>query len=178
MPVSPAEILQLSRELQAMDGSEVLQRCVISRAYYATLHATDLTFPRTEGSVRIDGESSHAEIISRAVVFGKSVKLGRTSAALVAQALPRLRKFRNHADYRLHEPLSAREYADVVVRAERVLQLCEDVVQKRAKAEAQIALSGPLSGYKDDVNASPPEVNPPQTPEQTAIPRPSLKRIK
>jgi len=177
MPVTPAELLQLSKELQAMNGPEAMQRCVVSRAYYATLHATDLTFPRTDQSVRIDGESSHAEIIGRAVVFGKSLKPGRSSAALIAHALPRLRKFRNAADYRLHEPLSARDYADVVVRAERVLQLCEDVLQKRAQAEEQIVLPSASPEQHDDKSGAP-EVSLAPTTEQASAPRPPLKRIK
>lgn len=132
MPSSPAELLQLSKELFALKKDETWQRCVVSRAYYSTLHATDATFPRTERSVRIDGESSHAEIIGRAVVYGKSLQPGRSNANQIAQALPRLRRFRNLADYRLEEALSEREYSDVLLRAERVLNLCADVERLRS----------------------------------------------
>jgi hypothetical protein len=174
MPSSPPELLQLSKDLAALGGSETWQRCVVSRAYYASLHATNATFPKTAKDVRIDGESSHAEIIGRAVVYGKSLKPGRSYASQIAQALPRLRRLRNFADYDLDETLSPREYQEVLLRAERIMQQCVDV--ERLRAESEGAKETPPLPFSADGSSS--------TVDQTVIVagpkpfKPTLVRVK
>ncbi|WGT64436.1 hypothetical protein [Variovorax paradoxus] len=177
--------MQLSKDLVALGGNETWQRCVISRAYYASLHATNETFPRNVGDVRPDHESSHAEIINRAVRYGKSFDPGRTDASQIAQALPRLRKLRNFADYDLDEALSAKEYEDGLRRAEKILNHCSEVVRLRAAARPAgdtansdgPAVTVPATGTSDSLAPLPPLEN--QTPEESVPPpRPTLKRVK
>lgn len=167
MPVQPFDLLQLSKQLMTLNAGqdECVKRCVVSRAYYAALHAVDLTFAKAEISARVDGESSHAEIIGRAVARGNQVAVGRTSARTIANMMPRLRRFRNAADYRISENIDEREYLDVVARAQKVLDLCNDF---SAANNAQ-ATSSVVNSEADD----------PLSPAAgVGVARPSLKRIK
>jgi hypothetical protein len=167
MSVQPVDLLELSKQLMTLESgqNECVRRCVVSRAYYAALHAVDLTFPQAAGGARIDGESSHAQIIGRAVARGNQVAAGRTSARMIANMMPRLRRFRNAADYRISENIDNREYLDVVARAQKVLELCNDFcAANTAHASSSVVNS---------------EANKPQSDlTETAAPRPSLKRIK
>ena len=170
MPARPADLLQLSKDLAALGGSEVWQRCVVSRAYDACLHATDETFPDAGGPKRIDGESSHAHIIGKAVAYGRGLKPGRSSANSIAQMMPKLRRFRNAADYDIDEVLAPREFSDVVARAERLLALCADVERLREKArDESVAADHPAHAF----TASPSCAS-----RDGLAPKPSLKRIK
>ena len=154
MPTRPAEILELAKTFSEMGGGEALQRCIVSRAYYACLHAVDETFPVSNDQGRIDGESSHAFIINRATAYGKSLSLypGRTPAASIGQMMTKLRRFRNAADYDIGDALSGREYADVIKRAEHVISLCQDVERLRLSA-SQNAVEK-ISDVVDSVNDS------------------------
>lgn len=130
MTTSTLEILALAKTLQKnADGSEVALRCAVSRAYYAALHTADNIIPgRVAGEVR--QESSHECIIGRAQVYGKGVNPGRGAAQTIAKLLPKIKRARVRADYRLHEDVSASDCADVIVTAEMVIDECGVVNQK------------------------------------------------
>ena len=132
MPTSPPELLALALQLNVAD--ETSRRCAVSRAYYATLHAVDQTFERQPGAARQDGESSHAEIIGRAIAYGNGLNPGRTSAQTIAQVMPRLRRLRNRADYKIADAFDQFDSDGMLARAAKVLEACADVVAKRASA--------------------------------------------
>ncbi len=126
MSVQPIDLLQLSKQLMTLNSGkdESVKRCVVSRAYYAALHAVDLTFPKK--IPRMNGESSHAEIIGRAVARGNQIAAGRMSAKTIANMMAKLRRFRNFADYNISEEIDDGDYIDIVARAEKVLKLCDE----------------------------------------------------
>ena len=138
MPCKPRELLALAKSLQASKGSEAVERCAVSRAYYAALHEVDATFIQ-RAEFRVDGESSHREIISRATVYGNSLSPGRTEAGQVAQMMTRLRRARNKADYELDKAFPAKDAAEILTRAELVLNLCDTVSTKINAVDAQQA---------------------------------------
>jgi hypothetical protein len=134
MSTSPSDLLSLAVRLKLGPDDEATRRCIVSRAYYASLHAVDQTFAQQPGAGRRDGESSHAEIISRATTYGNGLNPGRSEARNIAQVLPGLRRLRNRADYRVEEGFSESDCHGVMQRAALVLELCEAVAAKRAAA--------------------------------------------
>ena len=138
MPCKPLDLLSLAKTLGASQGGEAAERCAASRAYYAALHEVDATFfDRPE--FKRDGESSHREIISRAVVYGKSIKPGRTDAAQIAQLMNRMRRSRNKADYAIEELFTTTESTEILSRAELVINLCQSVSSKLTVAVKKLA---------------------------------------
>jgi uncharacterized protein (UPF0332 family) len=133
MPITLHEIMELAERLHAMEQSEVVSRSAVSRAYYAALHATKGTFPARQ---RVDGESSHAEIIGRAKAYGNSIEPGRSEANRIAMWMPRLRSGRNLADYDLEMDLSPKDAAGHLERARLILGMCDDIVRKRSDPQA------------------------------------------
>ena len=84
--------------------------------------------------------------------------------------MPKLRRFRNAADYDIDEVLAPREFSDVVARAERLLALCADVERLREKArDESVAADHPAHAF----TASPSCAS-----RDGLAPKPSLKRIK
>ncbi len=134
MPTTLYEVMQLAERLHAMEQTEVNSRSAVSRAYYAALHATKGTFPPRQ---RVDGESSHAEIIGRAKAYGNTVQPGRSEANRIALWMPRLRSARNLADYDLDKGLSVNDAAGHLERARLILSICEEIVRKRSDPKAQ-----------------------------------------
>lgn len=133
MPSSPRDLLVLAKTLQLSRSNEASLRAAISRAYYAALHETESTFaPRS----RIGAESSHAEIIGRAVAYGNGPNPGRTDANNIAMLLPKLRRTRNKADYELVKTVLPEESEYVIGRAELIVQWCESIRTKQAGAAA------------------------------------------
>lgn len=169
MAIEPTDILRLSKQLHSLnqDAEESWKRCIVSRAYYAALHAVERTFDQ---GARIAGESSHAEVIGRAVAYGNQVVPGRGYARTIAQMLPKLRRLRNRADYHLNDSIDESEYSDVIVRAEKVLSLCENVETARCSSAVQ---SLQVKGASSLLEAVSPQVSQP-----SSRPRPSLKRVK
>lgn len=165
MSVRPIDLIRLSQQLSTSTelGDECLRRCVVSRAYYAALHAVDTTFTKRDPSARVNGESSHAEIIGRAVARGNQVAPGRGNARTIANMVSRLRRFRNAADYRIEDAFDEREYSDVVVRAQKVLDLCAEFNSANIAAESS----------KPEQAAPVPAAIP-----EYGGPRPALKRVK
>ncbi len=135
MPTSPSELLGLAVQLHLAGTDEATRRCVVSRAYYASLHAVDQAFTRVPGATRQNGESSHAEIIGRVTAYGNGLNPGRSEARTIAQVIPGLRRLRNRADYRVEEAFTADDCRGVIERAGRVLALCQDVINKRSTAQ-------------------------------------------
>ena len=130
MSCGPSDLFSLATRLVENDQAcEAQLRCSISRAYYAALHSVNTLFPKQSTDVRMDGESSHAEIIGRVKRYSAGANPGRTSAAFIAKQLPRLRRERNMADYHLESELSCDEALGVIERVKAVLNHCNDVVR-------------------------------------------------
>jgi len=127
MPVSPPDFLKLATRLNTSECDEITRRCVVSRAYYAALHAVDHTFGAREQELSNDGESSHARIIGRARAYANTLNPGRTSAAHIAKLMPKLRRVRNKADYELADEMPQEICTEVSARAQRVLDLCSEI---------------------------------------------------
>lgn len=132
MSCGPHDLFSLATSLAADESaSEAQLRCAVSRGYYSVLHSADMLFPKTEKDVRIDGESSHAEIIGRVVRYSNGINPGRASASFIAKLLPRLRRSRNQADYHLNGSITRPEVAETLERVRAVLEKCDDVARKR-----------------------------------------------
>jgi hypothetical protein len=132
MSASPHDLLQLSTRLLTADCDEVTRRCVVSRAYYAALHAVQCTFEERLQESSGDHESTHARVIGRAVAYANQQRPGRMYAAEIAKIMPRLRRTRNIADYHLDVSFESPLCSDVTAKAQRVLALCGDVERLRA----------------------------------------------
>lgn len=102
-------------------------RSAISRAYYAALHSVAITFPKRDGQYRKDGESSHAEIIGRSEVFAANPGQGRSDALFISKLMPRLRRTRNEADYRLDMEVGRKEVSETIEATRAVMQRCQRV---------------------------------------------------
>lgn len=134
MPCSSYDLLALAKKIKSFNlDDEAANRCITSRAYYAALHAVEKTFDERAAEFRVDGESSHREIIGRATAYGAQLLPGRTNAAQIAKIVTRLRRERNKADYDIDEPYLVQSSDDVLVRSEQVLILCEEVAAKRVE---------------------------------------------
>jgi uncharacterized protein (UPF0332 family) len=136
MSCTPRDLFTLAERLASLEAcDEVQYRCVISRAYYAALHTTAQVFPRAHTDLRADGESSHAEIIRHAQVYGVGANPGRESATKIAKALHKLRRFRNTADYELGISITQQETLDTLERVKHILDLCQHVEDRRGGCE-------------------------------------------
>lgn len=137
MPCSPLEILTVAKHLQAQSGDEATRRSIASRAYYAALHQTKDTFSPVQTSA-LAHESSHEKIIARAFIYGNSreLKPGRSSAAMIAKTLNKLRRKRNEADYQLDDAFGEGTEIDCLARAEAVMALCAEVAGKMSAVSA------------------------------------------
>ena len=82
MSCTPTDILVVAEQLIGGEKeSEAESRSAISRGYYAALHSVDKTLQKPENHVRNEGESSHADIIGRAVACGNGQEPGKMYAA-------------------------------------------------------------------------------------------------
>jgi len=131
MPCSSLDIFALAKHLHETGIGEANSRSVVSRAYYAALHEVAATFEERAVEFKVDGESSHREIIARASVYGSSLQPGRTSAASIAKTMTRLRRTRNEADYRLGNEFAHDLDKDCLARAQSIFTLCADVMARR-----------------------------------------------
>lgn len=134
MSVSPPDFLALATRLNTQGCDEITRRCVVSRAYYAALHAVANTFDARPQEVGEQGESSHARVIGRARTYANTLNPGRTNAAQIAKLMPKLRRTRNRADYELDDEFSAQDCDDVALRAATILALCDEVARVRGAA--------------------------------------------
>lgn len=138
MPCKPLELLEVAKHLaQLKIGGEASHRGATSRAYYAALHCVKQTFPERAEEYQVAGESSHAEIISRAVAVSRQNVPGRGPAATIAHMMPKLRRMRNQADYDLGEVYDQSACTEVLLRATKVVDLCADVERLRMNAKGQ-----------------------------------------
>lgn len=134
-----SDILRLAASLRDMKPEEeVITRSAISRAYYSALHCVDVTFPHETGVYRASGVSSHEDVILRALTYSRDIgNPGNRYAAMVAKEMPKLRRFRNFADYELEETIESAEAGNIVRRVEKVIECCADVQRLRASMAAQ-----------------------------------------
>lgn len=136
MSCKPHDLYKLASAIvESTNPSEVELRCAVSRAYYAVFHSVVDAFPKREKQFRLDGESSHAEVIGRVAAFGASLEAGRTDAAVIAKLLPQLRRQRNNADYRFELDFEKPEVQNFVRKAKFVIEKCAAVksAQKSSK---------------------------------------------
>jgi uncharacterized protein (UPF0332 family) len=131
MPISSLDLLALAKLLQTSGANEVALRCSVSRAYYSALHCVAEVFEPREPSDQRERESSHVEIIARAEVYAKGPNPARSCASEIAKMWPKFKRLRVRADYRLDQEVPASESAESILRCERVMALCGEVMQKR-----------------------------------------------
>lgn len=132
MSCSSPDLLSLAEIIAGSPTcDEVSSRCAISRAYYSALHLVDATFPRTDGNIRQEGESSHAVIIREAKLYGERADAGRWEASQVAKTMAGLRRERNRADYKLNQDISRDDALDVIERVKEVVAHCSHVEERR-----------------------------------------------
>lgn len=142
MSCTPTDILSIAEQLISDETeNEAQSRSAISRGYYAALHSVDQTFEKPKNHVRIDGESSHADIIGRAIAYGNNQKPGKMYAAQIAKLMPRLRRTRNEADYQLAIKLDRQDAIDTLKRVRSVIANCEDVIRMRLEVNSRVATS-------------------------------------
>ncbi len=137
MSTSPHDLLKLAENLRQQEANESALRCAVSRAYYAALHQVQRVFEQRSQNARINGESSHAEIIGRATAYGNTLSPGRENARTIATYLTRMRHVRNQADYDLDGNFLILECDRVIERSRSVLSLCNEVIEKRQKAQSK-----------------------------------------
>jgi uncharacterized protein (UPF0332 family) len=138
MSCKPLDLLGLAKQLAALpnEASDVGTRCVISRAYYASLHEIDASFEKLDSTELQDG-SSHQKIIDRAARHGKNLGLGQLEAGQIAKFATKLRRERNAADYELGLDITPSKASEVLISAERIFSLCAEVRNKRAKQQSE-----------------------------------------
>jgi uncharacterized protein (UPF0332 family) len=143
MSVTPSEILATATILMSpFSGEEISPEANLrgsaSRAYYAALHAADLSLPDDLAPTADDrkSKSSHQAIIDSVVLWSKAIRPGRTEAISVARNLALLRRVRKQADYVIGTNFSLQEAADALKTARMIIQSAE-----RAGRQAIEALS-------------------------------------
>lgn len=133
MSVCPEDILATARKLASGTPSESDIRSCASRAYYAALHATNQAIPDSYAEKTADVENSHISIINKAQRLSKELGPGRTEAAQLFALLPKAKKIRVKADYRLGEKFDPIESQRLIDQAEKALELCNILTQKLPK---------------------------------------------
>lgn len=138
MACNAIDFLNLAEKLAgATQKSDVMNRCVVSRAYYSALHVVQETFPSTAGEVREDGNSTHEQANKRVQVYAAAlnpINPGRSYAAEIAKSLPKLRRLRNKADYHLNLDIDETFAFDCLNRAKYIADKCDDVLRMRGSS--------------------------------------------
>jgi uncharacterized protein (UPF0332 family) len=125
MPTLPSEILTLAGRIRDDHPGECGMRSAASRAYYAALHQAEQVF----GKVPPSGErlSSHEQVIRAAAARGRQGDVTAGVAARIAANLTSMRIARNRADYKLQERFSEAQCRDMFIRANAVMNACNEV---------------------------------------------------
>lgn len=134
MSILPSEFLRVAHQMAAM-GTEADHRTAISRAYYAAYHSIIDTLP-AEFAPNVSSGSSHEAVIQSIAKYSRSMRPGRTNAALIADSLPRLKRKRKLADYGLGEEVSDQTAKKAVADAEKIIANCE-IILSRLDVEAE-----------------------------------------
>lgn len=129
MSVTPEDILNTALFLAGNDDdefqtSESNLRSAASRAYYAAMHATDISLPDDLALSDEDRHSkdSHKAVVDAVTLWAKAIRQGRTEAGVVARNLPRLKNTRKKADYRIGENFSNAEAQAALVTAKTTIE--------------------------------------------------------
>jgi hypothetical protein len=131
--VTPKEILETAKKLLGDPSLESDLRSAASRAYYAALHATNQAIPETftgNHQTSPSPQSSHDFIIGKADRLRKAASSGKIEATELYAILPKMKKIRVMADYRLDEKIESTIGNHAVAQAERVLFLCDNISRK------------------------------------------------
>lgn len=128
MSIVPTDILAVSKAL-ASSGLEPDLRSSISRAYYAAFHSVLRALP-DEFEPDTRSASSHEAVVSSAKAYSRTFRPGRTAAAGIADALPRLKKRRKTADYELDEDVNNPDAQSAIALAEKIITLANDLSSK------------------------------------------------
>lgn len=136
MSVSPKEILDTAEKLRDGVPSESDMRSSASRAYYAALHAADLSIPDSFRETTLD-ESTHEATINKARRMSRSNGPGRTEAAQLFGLLPRFKRLRVKADYFIHENFDLDDCKRAIDQAIQALSLCNTISEKLEKRKAE-----------------------------------------
>ena len=144
MSVNPNEILATATKLAAAQASgdpalESDLRSCASRAYYAALHAADMSLPADISPSQEDrkGKQSHQAVIDALVLWSKSIRPGRSEAIVVARNLPKLRTVRKRADYAITADFNPAEAVLALKTASATIASAERA--GRQSTEAQLA---------------------------------------
>ncbi len=132
MSCCPRDILDAAQQLTRLeDPAEAITRAVISRAYYAALHAVADIYP---GDDLAHHSSSHEAIIGRAQAHGNGLEPGRSEAKQVARDLRLFKAMRKVADYRLNEAVFPGQQLESIHLAESIFRRCEIIEDRRSAA--------------------------------------------
>lgn len=138
MSCEAADIFGVAQVLSTIEPStEAIQRSVISRAYYAALHAVDARLPAGD---RLCSETSHTEIIGRLKRVSNATPPvpGRQKAKQIEKLIATLRRDRTKADYKLGENFKP-NIDETLDSAECIMRLCTEITA--VPAAAPIAVS-------------------------------------
>jgi uncharacterized protein (UPF0332 family) len=142
MSTSVKEIIQFASGLidenNPTPPDEVTLRCSTSRAYYAALHAADLSLPPDLAldTAAKKGRSSHQAVIDAVVLWARAIRPGRTDAIFVARNLPKLRDARKRADYNIEDEYTVEEARTALKAA---IQTVESAARAAQRAEEKQA---------------------------------------
>lgn len=167
MPTQPSEIFDLARLIHGAAPAEAGWRSSSSRAYYAALLSSETVFGRHRGA---GNGSSHDDIIGAAIAYGRSGKPGADKASVVAHLLPKMRRVRNAADYRIGEPFAESECLESIQRSSNVIQACADA--SAAIATSPIPIQAAAHTAPQSAAPTPAPTIPPSGPT------PTMKRVK
>ena len=129
MSVQHRELLDWASDSFATNNQcEITRRACISRAYYSSLHGVQDGF---EIEIEPDQPSSHKAIIDALTLQSRKPGQGRTNAVILAKLLPKLKRLRVKADYRLDDDVTADDVIRALATAKEAIEKCDDVIRLR-----------------------------------------------
>lgn len=136
MSIEPHDFLATANRLIGNNMESDL-RSAASRAYYCALHSASAALPKDIAPSNADlrKKGSHKTILDALELWAKGeIRNGRTEAAILAKALPKLRNIRQKADYELDHNFSAEE-------AHRAIAIATSVVDGARRVARRIGVS-------------------------------------
>lgn len=135
MPIQPADLIIIAKNLASSEFGEVGARSAVSRAYYGALHtcfdALPTEFQPDESDLKREG--SHRAIIDAMARWGKAIGAGRGDAQQAARKISQLKRHRVVADYVLSDEWRLEATMCIAVAEE----IIGSVSRARAKRDSQ-----------------------------------------
>lgn len=135
MSITPDDIFKTATSLATTTlgniSTEADLRSAASRAYYAALHAADLSIPDAlkPSETEKGSKGSHQVIIDAIVSWSKGAYQGRSDARDMARNLTKLKRVRKKADYLIDEDFSLPEATDAVTTASGIMQNAQSALR-------------------------------------------------